>query len=120
MDNNSLKQLSVTTALNEMMKKGHFDICCIDKVARLLMVDPKGEAYDILSPLHCINFSDMPSELREEIPRLIKDCLGVEPTYQFVPGDLALRRSTLRVIEPEPESKPKSRGVLAFLGRSTG
>ena len=119
MDNDSLKQLSATTALNHMMRQGHFDICCIDKVARLLDRDPKGDAYRVLSPLHCINFGDMPPELREEIPRLIKDCLGVEPAYEFVPGDLAIRRSTIRVIEAEPEPK-RSKGVLSFLGRSTG
>lgn len=116
----NLKHLSVTTALNDMMKKGHFDICCIRSCAKLLNVDPRGEALAILEPLHCINFGDMPSELREAIPGLIKDCLGVEPVYEFVPGDLAIRRPALRVLDVEAEPKPKSRGVLAFLGRSTG
>jgi hypothetical protein len=100
-----LKQLSAVTALNSMFKKGHFDICCIRNVGELLGVDPKfaGEAYKILQPLHCINFSDMPSELRDAIPSLIRECLQQEPTFQF--------------LEDEFSKTKKEPAEVSFLGR---
>lgn len=113
MDSENLKQLSALTALNSMMKKGHFDICCIRDVAQLLGVDPKGDAYTLLHPLHCIDFAEMPRELREAIPRLIQECLGVAPTFQFVPGDLTLRR-TVRIVDVEPDPAPPRRGLFSL------
>lgn len=50
----SLKELAAMTALNEMMRKGHFSICTIDTVSKMLDVDPRGEAYDLLRTLHCM------------------------------------------------------------------
>ena len=81
MDN--LKQKIALTALNEMFAKGHFCICTINKVAELLDVNPKGKAYSMLSPLHCINFDKMPADVREAIPGLIQECLGGDPVFRF-------------------------------------
>lgn len=83
MEEEKLKQLSAITALNDMMQRGHMNICTIESVAKMLGIDPKGRAHDILRPLHCVDFAKMPVELRGEIPGLIKECLGVEPIYQF-------------------------------------
>ena len=78
-----LKELAAVTALNAMMAKGWMDICTIRSVAEMLGRDPRGEAYDILHSLHCIHFDKMPPALREEIPRLIEQCLNCEPTHRF-------------------------------------
>lgn len=78
-----LKQLAAMTSLNDMMSKSHFNICTIDSVAKLMQINPGGEAYDTLRPLHCIHWDRMPAELREAVPDLIRQCLGVAPTYQF-------------------------------------
>jgi hypothetical protein len=106
------KQLIAITALNKMMAQGHFNICTIDSVAEMLGVNPKGEAYRMLRPLHCVNFSDMPQELRTLVPALIKQCLAVEPTYQFTlptqQGDLERTASEL----------PR-RGLLRLLARDS-
>ncbi|MHB8123124.1 MAG: hypothetical protein ACYDG4_13320 [Desulfuromonadaceae bacterium] len=83
MGTENLNQAIALTALNDMFKRGSFSICCIDKVAAVLMINPKGRAYDLLSSLHCINFRDMPSEVRKAVPELIKECLGVDVIYQF-------------------------------------
>ena len=106
----NLKQASALTALNEMMNKSYFCISTIDKVATLLGVDPKGEAYNILSPLHCIDFDKMPAELRDAIPGLIEKCLGVAPVYQFS----TLERG--RIVEVNPE--PLKTGMMGLLGKS--
>lgn len=78
-----LKQLAAMTALNEMLARGSFSICTIDTVAKMLGIDPHGEAYDLLRPLHCIDYSKMPRPLRDAIPDLIRQCLGVETIYRF-------------------------------------
>lgn len=102
-----LKQLSALTALNHMFAKGWLDICTIDSVAKLLGIDPKGEAYDILRPLHCIHFNTMPAALREQIPELIKACLGVQPVFQFSAKELAGQVAEIG----EPKAAPK-KGLL--------
>ena len=78
-----LKELAAVTALNAMMAKGWMDICTIRSVAEMLGRDPRGDALEILRSLHCINFNQMPKELRDEIPRLIEQCLNCAPTHRF-------------------------------------
>jgi len=106
-----MKQLVAITALNKMMKRGHFDICTIDSVARMLGVDPKGPAYTTLHPLHCVDFSEMPRQLREAIPGLVNQCLGSAAIFEF---------RTLEAIpipvEPEEPGKPRAKGILGMLG----
>jgi hypothetical protein len=78
-----LKQMAALTALNNMMVKGWFDICTIDAIGKMLEINPRGKTYDLLHTLHCIHFDKMPKELRDGIPDLINECLGVAPVYQF-------------------------------------
>lgn len=108
---NELKQLAALAALNNMFAKGWFDICTIDSVAKMLGIDPKGEAYDILRPLHCINFNVMPALLREQVPELIKASLGVQPVFQFSAKEL-----TGSVVVADPDPPPAKRGLLRLLG----
>jgi hypothetical protein len=80
MEELSLSQMAVMTALNEMLSSSHFNICTIDKCADILRVPVKGnESYKILSALHCIDYAKIPQQLRGQIPSLIKECLGIEP-----------------------------------------
>ena len=89
-----LKELAAITALNQMMKGGHFSICTIDNVANMLGVNCRGmEAYTILSTLHCVDFGKMPPELREAIPQLIRQCLNRGPEFQFA----SLRKEVVEV-----------------------
>lgn len=106
------KAMIAVTALNKMMTGRHFSICVITDVAAMLGVDPKGESYRMLRPLHCVNWADMPSELRAMVPGLIKDCLGVEPAYRFRVAEIAI------VPESAPTSdSPRPRRLLRLLGR---
>jgi hypothetical protein len=106
---NDIKQLAAITALNDMMSKGYFCICTIDKVAKMLGINARGEAYDTLSPLHCVHFDKMPQELRDAIPGLIHQILSIQPTYQFT---LPARQASRVVATIEPE---KPRGFLQRL-----
>jgi hypothetical protein len=104
MDN--LKNLAATTALNSMLVGKHFSICAIDSVAKMLNVNPASDAYNVLHTVHCIDFEKMPAELRQAIPGLIKECLGVAPVYEFKTMD----REAIEV-------SPVKRGFLRVLGR---
>lgn len=104
-----LKQLAAVTALNDMFQRGHLSICTIDSIGRMLGIDPKrgGDSYNILQSVHCVDFAKMPMELRDAIPGLIRDCLSVEPTYQFK-QPITLQEFVERVPEPQ-------RGAIARL-----
>ena len=78
-----LKELAAMTALNEQLRAKHWSICCLDRAALLLNVNARGDAYDILHSMHCIDYDKMPAELRASIPDLVKQCLGIDPVYQF-------------------------------------
>jgi len=82
MNDDQLTHLSVLTALNRMMRGSHFSICTVDDAAKALGATPDGRAYAMLRTLHCVNWIDMPEELREAVPRLIERCISV-PAYQF-------------------------------------
>lgn len=100
-----LKQMAAVTALNEMMSGSHFNVCTIDRIATMLQVNPKGEAYEVLHTLHCINWDKMPQELREAVPDLIRQCIGVGPIYKF------------KTMEQEVIDVSPARKLLRLLGR---
>lgn len=106
-----LRHLSALTSLNNMMAKGYFDICTVDGVADLLELSVKAtQAYKILRPLHCVHWEKMPTELRDAVPGLIQECLGVAPAFQFK----TLRQEVIEVTSEE--AKPAKRGFLRLLG----
>lgn len=78
-----VNELAAMTALNHMFKQGYVSICTIDKVSKVLNINPKGRAYDVLSTLHCVGFDQMPQELKESIPGMIRECLNLNTTYEF-------------------------------------
>ncbi len=89
------KSLAAITALNHMFAGRHFDICTIDSIAKMLGVQPDKDAYNTLRPLHCINWVDMPTDLRKAVPGLVQQCIAggfqaVQFTLQPV-GDTALQ-----------------------------
>lgn len=101
MNDQQLTHLSALTALNNMLKGRHFDICVIDSVIKILGTVPDGRAYNILRPLHCVNYMDMPRELRDALPSLIERCIEV-PAHQFqitqVKNPDMLRSASLRLL----------------------
>jgi len=84
MNDTDLKKQVAITSLNAMMRQNHFSICTIDTLATMLEVKPEREAYNILRPLHCIDYNQMPPELFAQIPTLIMRCLDVMPTPKIV------------------------------------
>jgi hypothetical protein len=77
------EELVCRTALNNMLKGSHFSICTIDSILKIINVHPNRNAYDMLHALHCVHYKDMPVELRKILPNLIRECLCLEPTFEF-------------------------------------
>lgn len=107
-----IKQIAAMTSLNSMFQKGYFDICTIDSVGKMLSINPKGNAYDILRTLHCIHFVKMPKLLRDQVPELIRQCLDVEPTFQFTFAETTERALAVVVSDPPTEKRGLLRRLL--------
>lgn len=106
-----LKNLAALTAINTMMQGGHFSICTIDKVADLMGINCRGsDAYKTLSTLHCIDYAKMPRELRDAIPGMIEQILGIAPAYQF-----ATMSKPVIDVTPAPHKKESS-SILKLIG----
>jgi len=73
---NHIQVLAATTALKVMLEQGYVSICKIDDILTVSKVIPDKHAYDTLRLLHCVKFKDMPRELQEQIPQLIKAVLS--------------------------------------------
>lgn len=118
---NDLKQMAALTALNEMLAGSSPSICTIDQVGRMLGIDPKraGDAYQILHTLHCVNYSKMPRELRDQIPGLVQQCLGVETTFQFdaCPTPDAMREAAAKLVRTIDAATSEASKPRGFLGR---
>jgi hypothetical protein len=92
----SVKHAAVVTALNDMVRRGSFSICTLDKCADILGVQVRGsEAYTLLSALHCVDFAAMPSNLKQAIPELIRECLNLESIGEFASITAETPRKTL-------------------------
>lgn len=79
----TIQEAIAMTALNNLFKKGHFDICTIDAVAKVLGVHPTRHEYVMLHALHCIDYKDMPKEVYEALPAMVKTCLSMNDIYEF-------------------------------------
>lgn len=98
------KALIAITALNKMFEGSHFSICTIDKLATMLGVRTTPEVYNQLSALHCVNWNDMPRELRSRVPALIQECLAGDaiPRFELTSPD---PHGVTRVIDGSPHTR---------------
>lgn len=78
---NDIKLMAAQAALTKLVQGGHFSICTIDKIAKMLSVKPEREAYQILSALHCVDYNQMSPELMAELPNLISRVLQ-SPSFE--------------------------------------
>jgi hypothetical protein len=70
---NPIQIAAIKTSLRHMFNRGSFSICTIDNVLKLTGGIPKGDDYKTLSLLHCVNYQDMPPELLEALPNMVKN-----------------------------------------------
>ena len=70
------QQLVLRTATRKLFDQSYFDICTVDKLMKLIGTHANTPAYTQLSALHCVHYADMPKDLRERIPHLVRECLA--------------------------------------------
>lgn len=73
------KQLVVTTALNHLFTKGYFSVCQLDEIMKLMGAPRHTPARQLLATLHCVDYADMPPELREQLPHLVREAISPQP-----------------------------------------
>lgn len=115
----NLKQLAALAALNDELASPSFSICTLDKVAKMLGVNPKCESYDILHTIHCVHYDKLAPELRDAIPKLIQDCVGQTPAFQFDTTSEVFSARAARLsaaIDACVDAQKPRRGLLRLLG----
>lgn len=70
------QQLVLRTATRKLFDKRYFDICTVDTLMKLIGTTAPTHAYTQLRALHCVDYADMPKDLRERIPHLVRECLA--------------------------------------------
>ncbi len=58
---------TIIIALKELFSNPSFSICTIDKCLKIANIIPNNKDYECLSALHCINYSKMPLNYRQEV-----------------------------------------------------
>lgn len=69
------QQLVLQTATRKLFDSRHFSICTVDSLMKLVGTTARTPAYTQLHALHCVDYADMPKELRDRIPHLVRECL---------------------------------------------
>lgn len=70
------QQLVLRTATRKLFDQSFFDICTVDSLMKLVGTNASTHAYTQLRALHCVHYADMPKDLRERIPHLVRECLA--------------------------------------------
>lgn len=92
-----LARLAALASLNKMLKQKHFDICVVRDIGDLFGIPVRNtEEYQILHTVHCLDYRDMPKQLREAIPGMVRKILQLPPTYD-------IEATEVKVTEVAPE-----------------
>ena len=83
---NERRDLAALAVLNKMMRLDYFTISPLHDLMSYEKRD-KSRAYDTLLMIHCIHWEDIPERLRNMIPDLIFECVGIRPTYLYKPDE---------------------------------
>jgi len=112
----TLHQQVAMTALNKMMRSSFFSICAINDAGLALGVEPRQHpSYDLLAPLHCVDWRAMPDQVRKAIPGLIMDCLSIE-ACQFEPKGETVADARMLVLQQAVDPpKPFIKRIFARL-----
>jgi hypothetical protein len=74
----NFQQEVIMAALDKMLNKSnHFSICDVDKLAKVLGVNPSSHPdYKLLSALHCVSYGDMSASMKAELPSRVMAVLS--------------------------------------------
>ena len=103
-----IKEKVTQIALDNMVRKGHFNICAIRDIQNMNNTVGEAEALRILAPLHCVDFADMPKDVREALPDLIRRALGTSEMILSAPQ----RKGIFAKFTAEEEQQAKTLKLL--------
>lgn len=66
----------VAIGLKKLFKEKHFSICDLETLIKAANVVPNHDLMRLLRPLHCVDWADIPRDLREDICEQIINMLG--------------------------------------------
>ena len=62
--------------MEKMFKGTHFSICDVDTACKLMGCQYRGNTYEKLRTLHCVDWGDIPKDIMELVPVWINEVLG--------------------------------------------
>jgi hypothetical protein len=78
----SFEAKALELAINKLFQEKHFSICQLDTIAELMGVNAQAHPnYKVLRALHCVDYSKMDSETREQLQHKVIECL--RPQFNF-------------------------------------
>ena len=109
MDN--IQRQVVTTVLKQMFTSSHFSICTIDHCLKLSGIIPDDKIYNTMRPLHCIDYKDMPEEVRNWLLEKVKEMFDYDNSFDLTIFEQKPKERTLyveaEIVEPEPEPQKR-------------
>lgn len=63
----SFSRECLAVAMRKLFEQKHFSICDVDHMLKLAMITPNKAQYDALHALHCVDYSAMTPEFREQV-----------------------------------------------------
>lgn len=94
-----IKQIALSTALKKLFTERSFSICAIDDCVKMMNVIPDREVYEIMRTVHCVNYSDMPLELRKWL---------IDSTYSM----FSINGCEFVDVEDPSDKKQSKRGIF--------
>lgn len=71
----AVRQQIVITALENMFKGAYFSICTVKQCADITGSIIDENTLNLLTPLHCVHWSQMPKDLRQAVYKMVIDAL---------------------------------------------
>lgn len=121
----NLRIKAAEVALNTMFSGPRFNICAVRESCTLLGATLSPEAEAILTPLHCVDWEKIPSELKAEIPVLLKESFTRGTVVRsmvtdMILGDFADQMKTTEVdvevvqTDSSAAEKPAKKSILKW------
>lgn len=100
------RKQAIVIGLTKLFSRGFFSICDFNKIAEARGVTPSQELLLSLEPLHCVSYSEMEPEFREELKRRVLVALGAPPelAVEFQRPEPPRRESQEVKVLPPPRS----------------
>lgn len=86
-----IQQKVINLSLNKMFTSSYFSICTIDKCLKLSGIIPEKLTYDTMSTLHCVEYKEMPEEVRQWLINSVKEMFEYDNSF-----DLSFTKETIK------------------------